>query len=64
MDITGICDICAKAGACFTCVLCGKRICKDCITLGGACKTCAGGKSIQADSSRVNNILRDKGLGL
>ena len=44
MNITGVCDICGRAGALSTCALCGARACAKCIR-GGVCKRCRGGKT-------------------
>ena len=30
MNIAGLCSICGKPGAMFTCILCGKLVCKNC----------------------------------
>jgi len=63
MDLTGLCDICGKAATVYTCGLCGRRVCRGCITLGGVCKRCAGGRSIKADSKLVRDrVLGDRGL--
>lgn len=61
MAVYGLCDICRKR-AVFTCVLCGKRVCRDCVTVSGACKACAGGFNIEQDKKFVDNILKGKGL--
>ena len=31
MDIPGLCNICGKPGVLFSCILCGKLVCKNCI---------------------------------
>ena len=30
MEMSGLCNICGKPGAMFTCMLCGKLVCKNC----------------------------------
>ncbi|MBD3389259.1 MAG: hypothetical protein GF416_09200 [Candidatus Altiarchaeales archaeon] len=63
MESTGLCDICGKAGAMYTCSLCGKRVCQLCVTVGGVCKYCVGGKSISEDEKIVRErVLKEKGL--
>ncbi len=63
MDSMGICDICGKPDSLYTCKLCGRRVCREHITVGGVCKQCAGGRSIQADEKRVKDrVLKEKGL--
>jgi len=62
MEVAGLCGSCGKSGAMFSCALCGKAVCKDCITLSGACKKCAGGRNIVEDRDTVDRIMRDKGL--
>jgi hypothetical protein len=63
MDSAGLCDICGKAGTLYTCGLCGRRVCQLCITVGGICKHCAGGRNIEADEKLVEDVvLREKGI--
>ncbi|MDD5111223.1 MAG: orotate phosphoribosyltransferase [Candidatus Altiarchaeota archaeon] len=46
MDATGLCDNCGKSGRLYTCMLCGRRVCADCIDAGKrACKNCKGGRT-------------------
>ena len=63
MEAAGLCDICGNAGAGFSCNLCGKRVCRDCITLRGACKRCTDGFTIDLDKRLVDKVLAEKGLG-
>ncbi len=63
MDVAVLCDICGKTGFSYTCSLCGKRVCNRCITVGGVCKVCAGGKNIRSDEIVLDKVLGDKGIG-
>ena len=33
MEISGLCNICGKPGALFSCILCGKLVCRNCIDI-------------------------------
>jgi hypothetical protein len=61
MELTGLCDICGKLSAGFSCSLCGRRVCRDCITVRGVCKRCAGDNA-EYDKKLVDKVLREKGL--
>jgi hypothetical protein len=61
MDAAGLCDICGKLASGFTCILCGKRVCRDCVTVRGACRRCAGDNA-EYDRRLVDKVLREKGL--
>jgi hypothetical protein len=61
MDSAGLCDICGKVTAGFTCSLCGRRVCRNDITVRGACKLCAG-DSAEYDKRLVDKVLKEKGL--
>ena len=43
MDSAGMCDLCGKALSKYSCSLCGKRVCGNCVTVRGVCKACLGG---------------------
>jgi hypothetical protein len=62
MDVLGLCDICSKAGASFSCILCGKRVCNDCITIRGTCRRCSDGFTSEQDKKLVGKVLQEKGL--
>jgi hypothetical protein len=41
LEVTGICNICGKAGKMHTCSLCGNIVCKSCYDAEkGICKSC------------------------
>ncbi|MFH0862670.1 MAG: hypothetical protein V1875_06550 [Candidatus Altiarchaeota archaeon] len=61
MDVSGLCDICGKVAAGFTCSLCGKRVCPDHITVRGICSMCAG-DNVKYDRNLVDKVLLEKGL--
>jgi hypothetical protein len=61
METAGLCDICGKASSGFTCSLCGRRVCKDDITVRGVCRRCAGDHA-EYDKRLVDKILKEKGL--
>ena len=46
MSGVGLCDICGKQGILYSCSLCGKRVCGDCVSVRGVCKTCLSGRQI------------------
>lgn len=63
MDLSGLCDICGKTGPLYSCSLCGKRVCMNCVTVGGACKACAGGARVSHDEKLVKDrVLKEKGI--
>lgn len=44
MDIMGLCHICGRPGAMFTCIFCGKIICGNCYDkTSGICINCKAG---------------------
>ena len=49
MELKGLCNICGKAGLLYSCSLCGRMVCNDCITLQGACKSCIRGRTMSID---------------
>ncbi len=45
MEMMGLCSICGKPGAMYSCSLCGKIVCKDCFDQNSnICKSCKKGK--------------------
>ena len=62
MDSAGLCDVCGKVASGFSCKLCGKRVCRNCVTVSGTCKPCAGGYNIRLDEDVVRRVLNEKGL--
>ena len=45
VDLLGLCNICGKPGAMFTCHMCGKLVCPSCFDKEhGICKQCFIGK--------------------
>jgi hypothetical protein len=62
MDVTTPCDLCASRLSTYTCKLCGKRICDNCVTVQGYCKQCAGTTNIELDEKLVNKVLESKGM--
>jgi len=45
MDIMGLCSICGKPGAMYTCSLCGRVVCNNCFDIkNGVCSICKMGK--------------------
>lgn len=45
MDLMGLCNICGKPGAMFTCHICGRLVCSNCIdTAHSICNNCKMGK--------------------
>jgi len=45
MDLMGLCSICGRPGAMFTCVLCGRLVCSNCYDKShGICCSCKMGK--------------------
>jgi len=60
MASTALCDICGTAPALYSCMLCGRRVCGNCITVRGACKDCIGGRKM--DESKKAEELTDKFL--
>ncbi|MFH1403270.1 MAG: orotate phosphoribosyltransferase [Candidatus Altiarchaeota archaeon] len=44
MESEGLCDVCGAPNATYTCMLCGKRVCPRCLTVGGACRLCVEGR--------------------
>ena len=45
MDLVGLCNICGKPGAMYTCSLCGSQVCSICYdTAHGICNSCKVGK--------------------
>ena len=45
MDLMGLCSICGKPGANFTCSLCGRLVCSNCFDVNsGVCVSCKMGK--------------------
>ncbi|MGF3555325.1 MAG: orotate phosphoribosyltransferase [Thermoplasmatota archaeon] len=46
MDLMGLCSICGRPGAMFTCILCGRLVCSTCFdNKHGICSNCKIGKS-------------------
>ncbi|HEC81448.1 MAG TPA: orotate phosphoribosyltransferase [Thermoplasmatales archaeon] len=46
MELMGLCSVCGKPGACFTCHLCGRIVCRDCFDpVHGICVSCRQHKS-------------------
>ena len=62
MDVAGLCDLCGRPVATFSCQLCGKRMCQRCMTVGGVCKACTDGRDIRAETEIVDRMLREKGI--
>ncbi len=60
MDVSGLCDICGRRSDGFSCTLCGKRTCRDCMTLSGICKACAGRFNIDQDRRFVDKFLKSQ----
>jgi len=52
MEVNGVCSVCARAGVLYSCSLCGKPVCRDCITLRGVCKPCLGGRTMSLEELR------------
>jgi hypothetical protein len=47
MDLLGLCSICGKPGAMYTCSLCGRIVCSRCFdNAHGICNSCKVGKQI------------------
>ena len=45
MDLMGLCSICGKPGAMFTCSLCGRLVCSNCFdSQHRVCCSCKAGK--------------------
>jgi len=45
MDLMGLCSICGKPGAMFTCSLCGRLVCSNCFdSYNSVCSNCKVGK--------------------
>lgn len=45
VDLMGLCSICGKPGAMFTCHLCGRIVCSGCYdNAHGICCNCKSGK--------------------
>ncbi|MCK5261533.1 MAG: hypothetical protein KAJ44_05090 [Thermoplasmatales archaeon] len=45
VDLLGLCSICGKPGAMFTCHMCGKLVCASCFDKEhGVCNQCRIGK--------------------
>ena len=45
MDLMGLCSICGKPGAMFSCSLCGKLVCGGCFdSQNHVCSSCGVGK--------------------
>ena len=45
MDLMGLCSICGKPGAMFTCSLCGRLVCSNCFDKShSVCCSCKIGK--------------------
>jgi hypothetical protein len=62
MELAGLCDVCGKTGQGFSCILCGRRVCRDCITVRGTCKRCTDGFNSECDKRLVGRVLADRGL--
>ena len=62
MEVEGLCDLCGKPGGGFSCILCGKRVCRDCVSIRGACRKCTDGFQSEYDKRVVGRILSEKGL--
>jgi len=45
MDLIGLCSICNRPGAMFTCILCGRLVCSNCFDKKHSiCSNCKIGK--------------------
>lgn len=45
MELAGLCSICGKPGAMYTCSLCGRLVCRNCYDASrGICHICKQGK--------------------
>ena len=45
MDLMGLCNICGKPGAMYTCSLCGRLVCSNCFDIQHrTCSSCKLGK--------------------
>ncbi len=45
MDLVGLCSICGKPGAMYTCNLCGRLVCSGCFdSTNDICNSCKAGK--------------------
>ncbi|MFH1835394.1 MAG: orotate phosphoribosyltransferase [Methanobacteriota archaeon] len=49
MTSPAICDSCGKSGTLYSCMLCGRRVCGDCLTVRGVCKDCISGRKVSDD---------------
>ena len=56
MESTGLCDVCGGLNAIYTCRICGKRVCAKCMTVGGACRACIGGRRISDAEDKVDEV--------
>ncbi|HDO19747.1 MAG TPA: orotate phosphoribosyltransferase [Thermoplasmatales archaeon] len=47
MELIGICSICRRGGARYTCRLCGRIVCSDCFDVtNGICNVCRRSKTL------------------
>ena len=45
MEMSGICSICGRPGAMFSCMLCGRLVCRNCYDpINMVCVSCKVGK--------------------
>ena len=56
MEVSGLCNVCGKAGMLFPCNMCGRRVCTDCITVKGVCKQCIGGRTMSIEEYRKKGL--------
>ncbi|HJH29984.1 MAG TPA: orotate phosphoribosyltransferase [Methanosarcinaceae archaeon] len=55
MEMMGNCTICGGTGKLFTCMLCGRLVCRNCMDPStGACIQCARGRGTAYQGTRID----------
>ncbi|MFH1788084.1 MAG: orotate phosphoribosyltransferase [Candidatus Altiarchaeota archaeon] len=59
MEGVAPCSICEKPGVLYTCSLCGRRVCGNCVSVRGVCRDCLTGRKMGEldDDSPPENML-------
>ena len=67
MTGTGLCSVCGTASQLYSCSLCGRLVCGNCLTVKGVCRDCLSGRKMKVeesvDAQELARRMLDRGVG-